>query len=170
MPLFILTQWRWLVPTAAAVALAVMLLVAKLTIAGLHTQIATQNAKASELLALITAANAAKDAVQAEFTRSLDEANAHETAAIAARSDSLERGYANQLRKLAASRTCGTSAGTTETAYPGVVATSTDIRDDELQRRITDVAGRVKRIADAGDTNAALIRDVCIPWAASVGR
>lgn len=131
--------------------------------------IAEQRATAANLLAKLTKEQTDRAIAAADFTATLDKKDHDNAAALAARSDALASDYARRVRALASRSRCPTPAGA-EAANPGGAAVSASVGDDQLQRRIEDIVGRIKRIGDAADANAALIRDVCVPFAQRVGR
>ena len=165
-PLWLLGNWKWLVPTVVATGLGLALVVTKLQLADLRVAVERQKTEAEHLRATIIERNAAQAAADAEFSRNLDLEKARADREIATAAAGYERDYADRLRRIAASRPrCG-STTTTATADTGGVAVDTAGSRD----RLLEEAGRGFREVGEGAAKLAATVKTCVEWAATVGR
>lgn len=131
------------------------------------SQIAQQSADAEALRAQLTAANAEKDRKASEYARELDQIKADADKKNAADADVARGAYADELRRIAASGARCRSAAATEAVNSERLADSTRERQNRL---LEGIAERVARLGGSCNELAGIVRDIAVPWAASVGR
>lgn len=107
MPLFLLLNWRWLIPTAAVAVLGLWLGVTKIELASARKTIAetafkieAQKTEAAALLAKLNKAAADKDAVSAQFAIDKETDHVKAVQAIDDSRTAFERELARRVRTL----------------------------------------------------------------------
>lgn len=129
--------------------------------------IAKQETEASTLLTQLTETAAKKDSAAAEFARNLDEVHTNATHEIALAGDASQRDFTEQLRRIAASRPSCPGTGTAEAINAKYLADSAARGKNQL---LGEAASDLRQAGESANRLAALVRDVCIPFANQVGR
>jgi len=158
-PLFLLKNWKWLLPTAAAAFLGTMLMFTKLELSDLKLAVAEQKTEAAQLLATATAASAAIDAARAEFANKLDTEHALSAANDAARRADFDKRLREARR--GASNRCPTAVAAVDPGERAGVAESGDDGSGNIDpaSHLRDAALELQRYAVS-----------CHSWATQVGR
>jgi len=158
-PLFLLANWKWLLPTAAAAVMGTMLMLTKLELSAFKLAVAEQKIEAANILAAETTKAAAADARNAELANKLDIAHAQ---AIRDAADSRDDFARRLLIARRGARCSGPAA--TETPHPGIGSDTPPGSDGgsgsaDLALHLRDAALELQRYAIA-----------CHSWATQVGR
>ncbi len=121
MPLFLLVNWKWLIPSVVAAALGIMLGIARIELVDIRAAIAKQQAEASQLLADRTGQVLAKEREAADLNAKLE--TTYAKAATDAADADVRLRDALRVRRIASDRSCrgnpmpaGASAGGAENA------------------------------------------------------
>lgn len=159
MPLFLLANWKWIIPSLIAAALGVALMVTKLELAALRIAVAEQKVEAGKVLAGALQRLRDKENRDAENARAIDEAHKAEI-------DSANAGRADFERRLRVARSRPSCGNTTavKAVDPVVSESPTAGRDDghrenDIGISLRDAALELQRYAIA-----------CHSFATSVGR
>lgn len=167
MIIFLLSNWRWLVPSAVAAVLAAWLGIVKVELADVRLANEHQKTEAADLLTKLTKANADKADSDALYARNLDEIHAQKTHEIAAAADSAERDFAERLRRISASRPRCPVAAAGGPSNPGFIADSAAGSSSGL---LAEAARSLRETGESANRLAAIVRDECVPFASRYGR
>lgn len=132
-----------------------------------EAQIAKQEQRAAVVLTEATAEAAKKDNEYAELARSKDEKYNHDVAEINQNNDAAVTALTERVRVLTRRGQGGSNAMPSTTANPGNSTGSPTGSDDGLSR---EIARDIGQVGEGANKLAAVVRDVCVPWAKSVGR
>lgn len=160
---FLVLNWRWLLPSAAAAALGLWFGVVKLELADLRASVATERLEAANLKARVAVENAAKDARNSELALNLDAEHAKHIAEMDSTRAAFEQHLADRLRHAGTGCRNVVSPGP---AAPGHAADAT-AGGDAGRGGVDPVA--VSRVRDV----TLMLQDevkTCWAWAAVVGR
>lgn len=174
MPLFLLNNWKWLLPTVAAGVLTILLGITKFQLIEAHLDaakvaaaIAEQKIDAANLLLTLNAESAAKDDANAKLARDLDASHAQALADADASRTDFERRLADGLRQRQAQCRDGCSSQLPSPApdpgKPQDVATGGDNGPGQPD---FDAGRRLREVIKVLQADVV----TCHAWAAQVGR
>ena len=163
--IFLLANWRWLLPSAAAAGLGIALMFARAEIAAWEVSAARQQAEAATVLAETEKRAREAENRAAEAARNTDENHAKALAEINATRD----GFAAELdRRVRDAERRGRSRCPVPGAAPAAIQPADAAPSSDDGYRVVDT-GRIRAVRNAALTLQAYAK-ACHAWAAEVGR